>query len=141
MLIWRDQFHLDSHADFASTWLYSKIFYHWIKNSDSLTSKYSELLVSHHGDLSLKGHLYLYPSWATFDSRVLSSWSRSMRCTPTSHLYIIPVSPHLLITRITNTYDTQRSTLDKYYHLNNSISFSRELILRIKWYILLYRLE
>ena len=70
--------------------------------------KYSMLLASHHGDLKSEGHL----SRATFDSRVLHSWSRSMRCTPISHLHTIPISPHHLVMRTTNAYGIQWPTLD-----------------------------
>ena len=45
------QSHLDSHIDFASTWLCPKIFHHWIKNLDSPTLKHNELLISYCGDL------------------------------------------------------------------------------------------
>ena len=58
----------------TSTWLCSEIFHHWIRNSDSLTSKYTELLISHDDDLRSKGYLCPYSSRATFDSRVLSRW-------------------------------------------------------------------
>ena len=33
-------------------------------------------------------------------------------CTPIFHLYAITVSPHSLVKRITNSYGTQRPTLD-----------------------------
>ena len=46
-IFWSGQFHLDLRTDFTSTWLCSKIFWSWIQNSSSPTSKHSELLVSH----------------------------------------------------------------------------------------------
>ena len=93
-------------------WLCPKIFHHWIKNSDSLASKHSELLASHRGDLRLEGHLYSYRFRITFDSRVLRSWSHSVKYTPIFHLHAIQVSPCSLVKRIINLYDTQWSTLD-----------------------------
>ena len=110
--IMSSQSHLDSYTDLTSTWLYLKIFYHWIKNSGSLAPKHSELLVSHHGDLRSEGYLYPYPLWATLDSRVLHSWSYSVRYTHTSHLYTIPVSSYSLVKRTTNSYGIQQLTFD-----------------------------
>ena len=78
LLIRRDQSHLHSCTDLTSTWLHPKIFRYWIRNSVSLTSKYSELLASHCGDLRLERYLYPYPSWATLNSKVLHSWSYSV---------------------------------------------------------------
>ena len=78
LLIQRGQSHLDSHTDLISTWLHPKIFYYWIKNSDSLTSKYSELLANYHSNLKSEGHLYPYPSRVTLDRRVFRVWSYSM---------------------------------------------------------------
>ena len=78
LLIQRGQFHLDSHTDLISTWLHSITFHHWVRNSNDLILKYSELLTSHHDGLRSEGYLYPYPSWATLDSRVLSTWSCSM---------------------------------------------------------------
>ena len=117
----------DLHTDFVSIWLCPKIFHHWIRNSGSLIPKHSELLVSHCGDLRLEGYLYPYPSWATIDSRVLSSRSHSVRCTPTSHLHAIPVSPCSLVKRTTNLWHTTTYTW-YVYHPSNSISFDRKLI-------------
>ena len=116
------------HTVFTSTWLCSEVFHLWIRNSVSPAPKHSELLASHRGDLRSEGHLYPYPSRATLDSRVLSSWSHSVRCTPTSHLHTIPVSSHSLIKRTINVHDTQWSILDNHYCPNNSISFDRELV-------------
>ena len=45
--IWSSQSHLDSYIDFASTWLYPKIFHHCIRNTDCLALKYCELLASY----------------------------------------------------------------------------------------------
>ena len=70
-IIWRGQSHLGPHTDFASTWLYSITFRHYIRNVDNLTPKYNELLASHRGDLRSEGHLCTYPSRAVLDSRVL----------------------------------------------------------------------
>ena len=112
LLIQRDQFHLDLHTNFASTWLCPKIFHHWIKNSDSLAPKYSELLASHRDNLRSEGYLYLYLSQATLDSKVLSNWLCSVRYTPTSYLYTILLSPHSLVKRTTNIYGAQRPILD-----------------------------
>ena len=112
LILQRDQSHLDSYTDVISTWLYPKIFHHWIKNSSSPISKHSELFASHHGDLRSERYLYPYPLQATFDSRVLHSWSRLVRCTSTSHLYVISVSPHFLVKRTTNPYGIQWSILD-----------------------------
>ena len=87
---WSDQSHLDSHSDFTSTWLYPKTFHHWIKNSDSLAPKHSELLVSHRDSFKSEGHIYPYPISAILDSRVLQKWSCSVKCTPTYHPYAMP---------------------------------------------------
>ena len=57
-------------------------------------------------------NIYPYPSWVTFDSRVFSSWSRSVRYTPTSHLHTMLVSLHSIIKRTTNPNSTQWPTLD-----------------------------
>ena len=111
-IFWSSQFYLDLRTDFTSTWLCPKIFWSWIRNSDSLASKHSEFLASHCGDLRLKKYLYLYPFKVTLDSRVLWSWSHSVKYTPTFHLHAIPASPRSLIKRTTNLYGTQRLTLD-----------------------------
>ena len=105
------QFHLDPHTDFASTWLYPVAIHHCIKNLGSSALKHSELLASHYGDLKSKGHLYPYPFGVTLDSRVLQSWSRSVKCTSTFHLHTIPVSPYYLVMRTTNAYGKQRPIL------------------------------
>ena len=112
LLIRRDQSHLDSRTDLTSTWLYPKIFHRWIKNLDSLTSKYSELFVSHRGDLKSKGYLYPYPSRDTLDSRILHNWSFSVWMYSYILPHAIPVSLYSLVKKITNPYGTQRSTLD-----------------------------
>ena len=99
-------------------WLYKYLtipssLHHYIKNIDSLTPKYSELLSSHLGDLKSKRHLCLYPSWSTLDSRVLRKLvTTQWRCTPTSYLYVISVSSYSLVKRTINPYGTQRPTLD-----------------------------
>ena len=111
-IFWSDQFHLDSRTNFTSTWLCPKIFRSWIKYSDSPTPKHSELLVSHRGDFRSEGYLYLCPFRLTLDSRVLQSWSRSLKYTPTFHLHAILASPYSLVKRITNLYSTQWPILD-----------------------------
>ena len=63
------QSHFDTRIDSTSTWLFSKIFHHWIRNLDSPTPKHSELLESHHGDLRLEEHLYPYSIGANLDRR------------------------------------------------------------------------
>ena len=80
---WSHQFYLDSRTDFTSTWLCAEIFRSWIRNSGSPAPKYSELLASHRGDRRLEGHLYPYPFEVTLDSKVLWSWSHSVKYTPT----------------------------------------------------------
>ena len=79
-----------------------KIFRYRIKNSDSLTSKHSELLASHQGSLKSERHMYPYTIRVTFDSRVLWKWSYSVKCTSINHPYAISVSPHILVKRTTN---------------------------------------
>ena len=111
-----------------STRLCLESFYHWIKNLDSPISKHNKLLASHHGDLRLVEYWYPYPLWATLDSRVLHSWSCSIRHTPTSHLYAIPVSSHYLIMRTINAYGSQWPTLNYRYCPSNCISFGHELV-------------
>ena len=124
---WSCQFHLDLRTDFTSTWMYPKIFRSWIKNLDSLAPKHNELLVSHHGDLRSEGYLYPYPFGVTLDSRVLQSWSHSVKCTLIFYLHAIPASLCFLIKRITNLYGTQWPTLNisiilviAYYLIANS---------------------
>ena len=84
--IWSDQFHFDSHIDFTSTWLCPEIFYHCIKNTDSPASKYSELLVSHYGDLRSERHLYSYPSRAA----LIVEHSVAESCSVKIYSYISP---------------------------------------------------
>jgi hypothetical protein len=79
-----------------------KPFSHRIRNSGSPAPKYSELPASHRGSLRSKGYLYPYPIRVTLDSRVLRSWSRSVKCTPTFHPHTIHMSPHALVKRTTN---------------------------------------
>ena len=115
-IIRRGQSHLNSHTDFISIWLYPVAFHHCIRNIDSPTLKHSELLASHHGDLRLEGYLCPYPSRAFLNSRALRRWVIVWWwCTPISHLYVIPVSSHFLVKRITNPYSTQWPILDKRY--------------------------
>ena len=71
-IIRRGQYHLDPHTDFVSTSLYPIAFRHYIKNSDSPTSKYSELLASHYSDLRSEGYLCPYALRVAFDSKMLS---------------------------------------------------------------------
>ena len=111
LLIRRGQSYLDLCTDLLS-WLHSEIFCHWIRNSVSPASKYSKLLASHCGDLRSEGHLYPYLFGVTLDSRVLQSWSYSIKYTLTFHLHAIPTSPRSLVKRTTNLYGTQRPTLD-----------------------------
>ena len=120
LLIQRDQSHLDSRTDLTSTWLHPKIFSHWIRNSVNLIPKYSELLVSHRGNLKSEGYLYPYPSRATLDNRVLRSWSHSV----TIYSYISH-SCHTNISILFGYEDNQRIwhtiTYTWYhYHLSNS---------------------
>ena len=123
LIIWRDQSHLNPHTDFTSTWLYPVAFHHCIRNPNSPIPKYNELLASHCGDLRSEGHLYSYLFRVTFDSRVLQSWSRSVKYTPIFYLHAIPVSSCFLVKRTTNLYGTQWPTLDMFivlviaYHL------------------------
>ena len=127
-IIWRGQSHLNSHTDFTSTWLYPVAFHHYIRNINSLTSKYSELLASHYSNLRSEGHLCPYPSRATLDSRVLHSLiTVQWWCTLTSHLYTISMSPYFLVTKI-SPYGTQWFILDKYYYPSNNVSFSHEQV-------------
>ena len=120
--------HIDSHTDLISTWLHLKIFHHWIRNSISLTPKYSELLVSHHGDFKSEGYLYLYPSQAVLDSKVLCSWL----CSAMMYSYISSAC-HTSISTPFGYEDNQciwhTTTYTWYrYHPSNSVSFDRELI-------------
>ena len=89
-----------------STWLCPKIFYHWTRNLDSSAPKHSELLVNHHGDLRSEGHLYPYSSRATLDKECSAVGHVQWWCTPISYLHAILVSPHLLVMRINNAYNT-----------------------------------
>ena len=115
LLNWSGQSHLDTRTDKSSTWLHPVAFHHWIRNSGSPVAKCSELLASHRGSLRSEGHLYPYPIGANLDSRNSSGVGHvQCRCTITSHLYAIPVSPHSLVMRTTNPYGTQRPMLDKY---------------------------
>ena len=128
LLIRKDQSHLDSGTDLTSTWLHLKIFHHWIKNSVSLTSKYSELLANHHGDLRSEEYLYPYPSRATFDSRILCSWSHSVMM----YSYISPVC-HTNVSTPFGYKDNQciwHTMTYTWYHYrpSNSVSFGREPI-------------
>ena len=100
-----------------STWLCPKIFCHRIKNLDSPTSKHSELLaiiVMISDKRDTYAHILYEQSLSAERSvgELLVLWW----CTPTSHLYAIPVSPHSLVKRITNLYGIQRRTLDKHHH-------------------------
>ena len=128
LLIRRGQSHLDSCTHLKSTWLYPKIFYHWIKNSVSPTPKYSELLASHRGDLRSEGYLNPYPSGAILDSRVLCSWSCSVMIysyiSPRCHTSIsIPFDyENNQCIQHTTTYTWYR------YHPCNSVSFGRKLV-------------
>ena len=90
LISWSDQFHLGSCTDFTSIWLCLETFQSWIKNLGSLAPKHNELLASHHGDLRSEGYLYPYPFRVILDSRVLQSWSRSVKHTPIFHLHAIP---------------------------------------------------
>ena len=87
-IIWRDQFHLNLHTDFASTWLSPIAFNHCIRNIESPTSKDSELLASHYCDLRSERHLCPYTSRAALDSRALSRW---VTCFMMIYSYISPV--------------------------------------------------
>ena len=117
LIIRRGQSHLDPHTDFASTWLYLIAFRHCIKNLSSSAPKYSELLVSHYGDLRTEGYLYPCISWAALDSRTLSRWvTSSVMMYPYISPYAIPVSSHSWVKRTTNPYSIQRPSLDKRYH-------------------------
>ena len=95
-IIWRGQSHLDLRTDFASTWLYPVAFRRYIRNSDSLTLKHSELLASHYGNLRSEGYLYLCISRVAFDSRTLSRW---VTCSVMVYPYISPVC-HTSITTL-----------------------------------------
>ena len=70
----RDQFYLDPHTDFISTWLYLVAFCHYIRNIDSLALKHSELFASYYDDLRFEKHLYPYTLRAALNSRTLSRW-------------------------------------------------------------------
>ena len=104
-IILRGQSNFDPHTDFISTWLYPVVFCHCIKNADSPTLKHSELLVSYSDDL--RSERYYAHTICELPLTVECSTSKSFvqwQCTPTSHLYIIPVSSHSLVMRITNLY-------------------------------------
>ena len=125
-LIWRNQSHLDSCTDLISTWLYPKIFHHWIRNSVSLVSKYSEFFVSHRDDLRSEGYLYPYPLQAILDSRVLYSWSYSVMM----YSYISPAcytSVSILFDYEDNQYIWHTMIYTWYrYRPSNSVSFGRK---------------
>ena len=100
----------------TSTWLCPETFRHWIRNSDSSTSKHSELLVSHHDDCRSRdtyAHILreqpLTVEYSIDESLV--QW----QCILISHLYAISVSSYSLVTRKTNLYGTQWPTLDKHH--------------------------
>ena len=115
LLNWSGQSHLDTRTDKSSTWLHPAAFRHWIKNSGSPMPKCSELLVGHRSGLRSEGQLYLYSIEANLDNRKSSGVGHvQCRYTLTSHLYAILVSPHFLVKRTTNLYDTQRPMLDKH---------------------------
>ena len=112
LLIQRGQFHLDSHTDLISTRLHLVSFHHWIRNSDGLVLKYSELFTSYWVISGLRDtytHI-LYELLLTAEC----STNDHIRCeyTSTFHLHVITVSPHPLIKRTINSYSTQRPTLD-----------------------------
>ena len=116
LIIWKNQSHLDLHTNFTSTWLYPVVFRHCIRNIDSPTSKYSELLADHCGDLKSDRHLYLYPSWAALDSRAFHRWvAIRWWCTSIFYLYAISISSYSLVKKITNPYSIQWFILDKRY--------------------------
>ena len=116
-IIRRDQFHLDPHTDFISTWLYPEAFCHCIRNADSPVSKYCEVLASHYDDLRFERYLCPYASRAALDSRALSRW---VTCSVTIYSYISPVchtmSPHFLVKRTINSCGTQRPSLDRHHY-------------------------
>ena len=117
LLNWSGQSHLDTRTDKSSTWLHPTAFRYWIRNSGSPVSKCSELLASHRGGLRSEGYLYSYSIRVNLDSRNSSGVGHvQYKCTFTSHLYAIPMSPHSLVKRTTTLYGIQWPMLDKHYH-------------------------